>query len=72
VQFLAEEILGIVAVMPRDSFTDRLRSRYADSHDGRLRLVRPWLAGSVPDRRVGPVLAEPLKVDVACGIESDA
>ncbi len=36
------EILGIVAVMPRHSFTDRLRSWYADHHDRRSRPVCPW------------------------------
>jgi prepilin-type N-terminal cleavage/methylation domain-containing protein len=60
----------MVAVMPRHSFTDRLRSRYANHYDRRSRLVRPWLAVSVPDRRLGPVLAEPLIADLAWGIES--
>src|SRR4051794_31905938 len=46
------EILGIVAAIPRHSFTGRLRSRSADHHDRRSRPVCPWPAVSVPDRLV--------------------
>ena len=51
--YAERKIVGMAAAIPRQSFTGRLRSRYADHHDRRSRPVCPWPAVSVPDRLVG-------------------